>query len=328
MITDFSIINSEKLDQISGPKGVLIKLSFRLIQYLSALLILSLVCSLILGWVSKKSNQGYRGFLNSIHSKPEVVILGASRALHHYATPQLSHDLGMTTCNLGVGGSSVLVQYTQLKEILKRYKPKLVIYEIIGGDFNESYMAKNLEYLKLFPDNSFLRMARQNEDEFYVIGKILPLYRYNGSGLELILRWMRPSKDIYLGYKPKYTANLPLLLRQSPAQTDHQASEPLRNGILIDAFESMLGLAREQQLNVLFIRSPLYDKSKHGYPADDSLVFQEIQHHGYTFHDYAMSTDPEFRDPESYSDFVHLTDNGAKFFTKLIMPLVREALAD
>ena len=60
----------------------------------------------------------------------DVLILGSSRARHHYDTPFLSDTLGLDVYNAGYDGNGVVLAVGILKMVLNRYCPKLVIFDV------------------------------------------------------------------------------------------------------------------------------------------------------------------------------------------------------
>lgn len=288
---------------------------------------LTCLASLAFDKICQSKSLGYHGLLGTINGKPEIVVLGASRAQCHYVTPLIAKKTGLSTYNFGYGGTSVLSQYSQLIEILKVYKPRLVIYEVVGGDFHETYLSRSLEYLKLFPDNEYLRKARREGDDYSFLRILFPLYQYNKAGLNIGLSLFRPTRtEGIMGYHRLKDAQLPILLRQ--AEEESPQGEYVRNELLSDCFDEILRLADSENLNILFIRSPLYDNTKGGYPPDDPMVFDKLKESGYDFHDYGDVNLHGFQDPNLWADYYHLGNTGAFKFTNLIMPLIQKTLAD
>ena len=63
----------------------------------------------------------------------DIIILGSSRATHHYVPQIIEDSLGMSCYNCGEEGNGVVLAYGRLKMLTDRYKPRLVIYEITPG---------------------------------------------------------------------------------------------------------------------------------------------------------------------------------------------------
>lgn len=288
---------------------------------------LSFLTCLTLDKICQSRSLGYHGLLDKTNKRPEIVVLGASRAQCHYVTPLIAERTGLSAYNFGYGGTSVLSQYSQLMEILKVYKPRLVIYEVVGGDFHETYLSRSLEYLKLFPDNEYLREARREGDDYSFLRTLFPMYKYNKAGLNIGLSLFRPTRtEGIMGYHSLKDAQLPILLRH--AEEESPQGEYVRNSLLSDCFEEILRLADSENLNMLFIRSPLFDNTKGGYPPDDPKVFDKLKESGFDFHDYGDVNLYGFQDPNLWADYYHLGNTGAVKYTNMIMPLIQKTLAE
>lgn len=272
----------------------------------------------------------YYDFRRIIEQRPKILIMGASKAMNHYVTKIIEQETGLSTYNLGVGGSKVIVQYTQMLEIMNLYKPKIIIYEVIGDDFNNLFEGKNyIAPVGRYPSNSLLEKMRYRVDEYYWLHNIFPLYNYNLEGLSLLFRgFNKPDTDPNLGYTPIANATLPLLLKQKN-DIKEEISEQGSSELLSLAFEKMLDLASENGINIIFFRSPYYRHPHANIPKEISpLLLSSISRHGFPYHDMSLSNNPAFRDSTNYKDFGHLADKGAKIYTRLIVPIIVESLKD
>lgn len=65
--------------------------------------------------------------------KHEILIMGSSRAHHHYVPSIFEDSLGYDCYNAGYDGNGVILAYPLLENMLNRYKPRLVIFEVSKG---------------------------------------------------------------------------------------------------------------------------------------------------------------------------------------------------
>ena len=75
----------------------------------------------------------------------DVLVMGSSRASHHYVSRILADSLGMTCYNGGQDGNGIVMQYGRWKMISKRHVPKVLIYDIepafdLSVDDNSRYI--------------------------------------------------------------------------------------------------------------------------------------------------------------------------------------------
>ena len=62
--------------------------------------------------------------------KEDILVMGSSRATHHYVAKMISDSLGVTCFNGGQDGNGILLQYGRWKMISKHHLPKVIIYDI------------------------------------------------------------------------------------------------------------------------------------------------------------------------------------------------------
>ena len=62
--------------------------------------------------------------------KEDIIIMGSSRAIHHYVPRIIADSLGMSCFNAGQDGNGIILQYGRWKMISERYTPKLIIYDV------------------------------------------------------------------------------------------------------------------------------------------------------------------------------------------------------
>lgn len=79
----------------------------------------------------------------------DVVILGSSRAHHHYVPSVFFDSLGITAHNGGVDGNGIVMAKGLYQMITERYHPSLLIYDVISGFdfFVNSEDGNNIRYL-------------------------------------------------------------------------------------------------------------------------------------------------------------------------------------
>ena len=75
------------------------------------------------------------------HMQAPVVIVGSSRALHHYVPSVMRGPLGLSCYNAGRDGQSVLFSAAILEQIFARYRPKIVILDLNVRDLEHDSKA-------------------------------------------------------------------------------------------------------------------------------------------------------------------------------------------
>lgn len=300
----------------------------KLIVKLCLLLLIIGLSDVVLGgiidYVATKKLIGYHGFKSVVEQKPDIVILGASRAACHYDAPRIKRETGMSVFNFGLGGTGCIVHYSQLYELLQVYKPKLIIYEIYGRDYWDYFLnLSSINVLLDYPGSKEIDYAFMLSDEFYWLKKRLKLYKYNKDVFRILLSLTKSStKFTTLGYTPIKKASLPDLLEMNtispPDKQKYQDSVFLQN-----MFSEMLDLIDNNKVRVVFFRSPFYHDENSNIPESiDSSVKDVIDQHGFDIYDYSCLQNGKFNDPSYYKDYIHLTSKGAEAYTDMIIPII------
>ena len=88
----------------------------------------------------------------------DVIIMGSSRASHHYVPEIISENLGMSCFNAGQDGNGIILQYGRWKMMSERYTPKLLIYDITSAfDLAVNDNMTYVDRLKPFCSNANVR---------------------------------------------------------------------------------------------------------------------------------------------------------------------------
>ena len=123
------------------------------------LIILSVILSIFVvdffvGYISEKLILGLPNagtlFANNkyalMEAKPELLILGSSRANHHYDTKILSDSLGLDCYNGGIDGHGMPMSFCIFKSVIERKKPKIIILDI----WKTMLLDKHMDDLRCF----------------------------------------------------------------------------------------------------------------------------------------------------------------------------------
>ena len=86
----------------------------------------------------------------AMRAEHEILILGSSRAHHHYDSPFLSDTLGIDVYNGGIDGNGVVLAYGILEMVLNRYKPKLVVFDVEPAFNINIYISNGIIYIIKF----------------------------------------------------------------------------------------------------------------------------------------------------------------------------------
>ncbi len=247
--------------------------------------------------------------------KHDILILGSSRARHHYDSPFLSNKLGLDVYNAGFDGNGVVLAYGILEIILERYHPQLIIYDVEPAfDINvyaednnhKRYISRLKPYFRHKVIGDIIKDV--STEEWYKVHS--GMMRYNMSILTMLAEGMRNSQDHNKGFSP-----LNGIYDREPIKTDNKAE--------IDTFKleyinKLITLAQERLIPIVLVASPKYGQIN---SADIEPVKVICADKGVSFLDYYADKEFQCR-KELFNEPMHLNAEGARYFSeKLAMRL-------
>ncbi len=122
----------------------------------------------------------------------DVVILGASRASHHYVPAVIENELNLSCYNYGMDGLNIFNQFVVANELIenKRIKPSMAILEIASIDIEDTpgWNYEKLSNLNvLYKRNKIVRELIDSDNIYKGFAlRYSNLYRYNSLILPLL----------------------------------------------------------------------------------------------------------------------------------------------
>lgn len=238
----------------------------------------------------------------------DVLVMGSSRASHHYVAQLLSDSLGMKCFNGGQDGNGIVMQYGRWKMLSKHHLPKVIIYDIEPAfDMAVNDNSRYIDRLKPYTGDNDVKefVAGLYPLERYKL--ISQMYRYNYKFFEIASDCARPS-DANSGYQPNFKH-----IRQEQINKERNPEKSKLGRIDEVKMACLTKLIDETQskgIKVVLASSPYWK----GYNDSDlSTVRKLAEEKGVPFIDYA---DSEIRNnPDWFADSMHLNDEGAQVFT-------------
>lgn len=289
--------------------------------FTGALLILSIVLlDIILGYcLSYFYHKAKFGIIRRqdyclTKSDEDIIILGSSRAAHHYVPDIITDSLGLSCFNAGSDGMCVYYHYALLKSYIESGRiPKLVILDLTAQDVEVSSGAT------FTLEAALDRLAPYYHDVDIVDSLVnfkgwqeklrmqSVLYRYNSKAVQIIKCNLIPSKENN-GYE-ELTGVLPDKMNITDADCGRIDFDEEKCMYL----EKIFHLANCYKIPMLAVVSPMYkisNKSWIGKIADISLR--------YRIPFLNLSNLVDLMDPSYFADVYHLNDSGAKAFTTIL----------
>lgn len=254
--------------------------------------------------------------------RDDIIILGSSRASHHYVPSVLTDSLRMSCYNAGSDGMCIFFHYAMLAAMIERgHCPKVVIYDVMNLDA-EDYPGPT------FTLDATLDRLAPHYGEFLCIDslfeykgwkeklKLLSLsYRYNSKLVQAIKCNFIPSPENN-GYEV-VNGNLKESMKFHHEDYDECALDPIK----LDYMQKMVGLAKEHHIRMFFVLSPYFvDNPSRAYDAAKEIAWKN------NVEVIDCYNDPVMMKRELFRDLMHLNDKGAHVWTAYLAHILKEKM--
>ena len=246
----------------------------------------------------------------------EMIILGSSRAAHHYVSPVISGKLKTTTYNAGKDKQRLRYCQALMDILYRRYSPKQIILDLNPTAFekNENGLDELSILLPYYRSHPEIRSIVNERNKFEWIKTYSDLYRFNSLPLKILFNNLSSERDANEsgGY-------VPLMIHKEiiPQIPDSlPASLPIDNNI-VDCFKQIISLVQEHGSRLIVVVSPIY------YKLPKNLKTLEIAKSICTkehilFLDYSQSRQFLDHGPGMFLDRGHLNDSSAIVFSSIL----------
>jgi hypothetical protein len=248
----------------------------------------------------------------------DMLIIGSSRANHHYVPSVFEDSLKISFYNAGRDGNGTFYQLALLKTILNRYTPKIIVFDYSSVFFKgpEEYdqMASLLPYYRTHKE---IRPIVEMKSPFEKIKLLSEIYPFNSQLLTISVGNLKMNKKRVADDKG-YVA----LHRIWPFPLDSVAQSSVQefDTVKINAFTECLLAAKKSGVKIFVVCSPIFQKYTNNQQIDKC---REICNSvGLPFWDYSKD-DFFLNNSHLFQDIVHLNDNGAREFSKILASKIK-----
>lgn len=248
------------------------------------------------------------------NSKDKILILGSSRAAHHYVPQVFTDTLGLSCYNCGSDGMCIYYHYGILSSYIERGDiPKIVLLEVMNTDAVSSNTST-------FGLESAIDRLAPNYGEYKEIDSLLLLggwkekiklfsmcYRYNSKAVQLIkcifIRWPE-----HQGYEA--------IFGQLPDTTLLQ-NKKYQNGTVEDEkityFNKFIEMCLNNNIKLILVESPYYAISS-------SLGVDTLKTiaSNYQIRWLDYKNNERLMKPQYFKDLGHLNDVGAHVYSSMV----------
>ena len=303
------------------------KLGGALLSILAVLVLLMLMDLCIGGvssWLYHRSKYGifHRQQYVLNESKDDIIILGSSRASHHYVPCVITDSLGMSCYNAGSEGMCIFYHYAMLAAMIERgHCPKVVIYDVMNLDTEEHPGPT-------FTLDAALDRLAPHYGEFSCIDSLFELkgwkeklklisvsYRYNSKMVQSIKCNFIPSPENN-GYE-----TVTGKLKESMKFQHERYDDCVIDSMKLEYMQKMVDLAKQHHIRMFFVLSPYFvDNPSRAYDAAMELACKNGVEFIDCYNDRTMMKSDYFR------DVAHLNDCGAHIWSSYISQLIKNKL--
>lgn len=301
-------------------KKGLLRFSIAVLIVLVSVAVVDVAVGKMMDWmlpqISKQGDTGKTYYsLNDVNTP--VVIVGSSRAAHHYVTQMIEEATGISAWNVGRNGCYFSYNCCVINTIIDRYSPKLIIWE---NDMNYLFEDSSDPLESLFPyydKNEYItKVIIENVPSTESFSLHSRLYQYNSTIQRIMIRYANRknhSDERLKGFEPMPNKKhiTPLVKDESNMsnkEVSEKKAERLRNTIC---------RVKDKGIQLVIVDSPKYVKqscennskatmisicNEYNVPIIDNTQLTYIVAH-----------------PEFFYDLVHLNENGAKAYTKVFL---------
>lgn len=251
-------------------------------------------------------------------SNEDVIIMGSSRASHHYVPQIITDSLGLSCFNAGQDGNGIILQYGRWKMMSERYTPKMVIYDINPGfDLVENDNMAYVDRLKPFASD---RIVRDYIGEIFPMERlklVSQMYRYNYKFIEMVSDFGKGIDNG--GYLPLYGQ-----IRQEVVDGyESKVSSIEYDEAKLKYLECLARECKEKGVKLVLAVSPYYGGGSYDLNTFAS-VKEMANKNGADFLYY--NTDEYDFNPDYFKDSYHLNDNGAVKFSSDLAGKLKEII--
>lgn len=245
-----------------------------------------------------------------------TIILGSSRAAHHYVSPVISGILHTTCYNAGKDKQRLIYCQAMLEMLYRRYSPKLIILDLNPTAFekNENGLDELSVLLPYYSSHPEIRSIVNERNRFEWAKTFSDLYRYNSLPLKIFFNNLSNQRDANdtSGY-------VPLVIHKEiiPEKPDSlPPSYPIDSNI-VNCFKAIIKITKDHDSRLFVVVSPIY------YLLPGNLRTLEIaksvcENEKIAFMDYSQLPIFLTHGQEMFLDMGHLNNSSAYLFSEIL----------
>lgn len=251
----------------------------------------------------------------------QVLIMGNSRANHHYVPQVLTDSLNLSVYNCGRDGQPFEYSVAMIHAVLKRYKPEIIIVDFEPTQF-DSKTNSDFSCSELYPyyqKDSLYAKIILNEDPIHRYKMISKMYQNNSQLIDL-LKLFLVKYNINNGYSPLAEKGYKY---PSLGKVEYDTTGKVDN-FKIEMLNYCIRLCKEKKVKLVFSISPRFQQSNMEELKSTKILADIFKKNNISLID--MRDNSVIRDSSMYKDAAHLNHKGAEAFSKLFVNIVKHKI--
>ncbi|MDY0278705.1 MAG: hypothetical protein RBQ97_11545 [Acholeplasma sp.] len=249
----------------------------------------------------------------------EILIMGASRASHHYVSSLISDSLNKTVFNCGLDGQPFSYSVAMIYAVLQRYTPETIIVDIAPQMLASDFSFGNLtELYPHYSEAEFYKNLIIHEDSNHRYKMTSRMYRYNSKLIKVLRSFFLPDYIQENGYSA---------LASKGYKYPHLHTVEYDTNLPVDNFKvnllmSCIKLCKASDVNLMFVVSPRYQHSNIRQVSAYLTLKDILMKNNVPLIDLGENT--MINDSTMYKDAAHLNHKGALEFTNFFLNRIKD----
>lgn len=257
--------------------------------------------------------------LNEVNTP--VVIVGSSRASHHYISQMIEDSLGKDTYNVGRDGCFFSDNICVINSILDRYCPEIIIWELSSSSLYESNDDPLDNLYPYYNENLWItEMINLKEDRTIRLCLKSHLYKNNSKILRICMRLLTNSGELDpdKGYEPLIPRNW-----IAASKTDTSTQENKIDLLKMKMLKNIVERAKKAGAELIVVDSPIYSERCNIESLPNNNPIQEILSENDIRYLDNRYIDKFVLHSEYFNDRTHLNSVGAEVYTTYFLEEIK-----
>ena len=301
------------------------KFALKVFVFAFCMVLVDLLCGICFPLLQSHARGGSTrtNYYVSDECEADILVLGSSRAQHHYV-PRILDSMGGMAYNAGNDGMGIVLGFGRYLMCAEHYVPKIVIHDITAFDYQKDDNSKYLKFLRPYGDRREIRnIVYQIGEPFIDVKMLSNMYRNSSRIIPNIRDLFAKENSDNRGYLPLYKK----CKNCDKSSLKKDSSSLVLDTLKLKIFDQFVNETIRRGSKLYFAISPKYfalagdfSDSVETHKLPSSYAYAEILAKKYNIpllnnmYLSGISDNPVF-----FADQSHLNDDGARAYSHVIV---------